>query len=404
MSLKHHHTKPVSSPLLSLAFRPLFLGGALFSVVAMGWWIHFWLSPFNWQPYGGALWWHAHEMLFGFGAAFVGGFLLTAVASWTGVTALRGGPLLILVGVWLLGRLLTAFGGGLAGGIVITADLLYLTLLTMAMAYPIIKARQWRNLVFLPMLLTLTLLNGISHWAVAAGKTALAMQSLHAAILWFVLIIAFLGGRVIPAFTANSSGYNKAQPLRWLEVTSLSTIILTLIIGLTGFASIPSWLLFVIASIGTLANGGRFLRWGGGHCLGTPLLWSLHLSYLFIPLGFVALALYSVGLMTNLSAALHSFTVGAMGGMIIAMISRITLGHTGRPLELPRLITLAYIAVLLAAVLRVLFPVWLPALASWSIAAAGGLWMLAYAIYLITYSPMLLGPDMESGQKQPERP
>ncbi|MEN8170312.1 MAG: NnrS family protein [Pseudomonadota bacterium] len=395
MSMDNSHINKAIPPLLSLAFRPLFLGGTLFAVVAMSWWAHFWLNPFSWQPYGGAVWWHGHEMLFGFGAAIVGGFLLTAVASWTGIAALRGGQLLVLAGAWISGRLLIALGEGLPDGLIMAGDLLYLLLVTAAMAYPIIKARQWRNMVFLPMLLSLTLLNGVSHWAVVTGNSALAMQSLHAAILWFVLVIAFLGGRVVPAFTANSTRYRKAQPIRWLEVASITTIILMLIIAWVGFASVPSWLLLVIASVGALVNGWRFLRWGFQYCRGIPLLWSLHLAYAFIPLGFVALALYSLGLINNLSAALHSFTVGAMGGMILAMISRVTLGHTGRPLEPPRLITLAYIAVLLAAVLRMILPAWLPALTSWGIAIAGGLWVLAYVIYLFSYAPILIGPNME---------
>jgi uncharacterized protein involved in response to NO len=395
MAMDNNHTGHATLPFLSLAFRPLFLGGTLFAVVAMGWWIQFWLNPSSWQPHGGAVWWHGHEMLFGFGAAIVGGFLLTAVASWTGGAALRGRPLLVLAGAWLAGRLLLAFGGGLPEGVVIAADMLYLLLVSVAMAYPVIKARQWRNLVFLPMLLTLTLINGVSHWGIATGDTALAMHSLHAAILWFVLIIAFLGGRVIPAFTANTTGCRKARPIHWLEVVSILTIILMLIAAWVGLSSLPSWLLFTIASVGTLANGWRFLRWGIQHSRGIPLLWSLHLAYSFIPLGFVGLALYSMGLIDNLSAALHSFTVGAMGGMILAMISRITLGHTGRPLTPPHLITLAYVAVLLAAVVRVVLPASLPALTNWGIAIAGGLWMLAYAIYLFAYTSMLVSANVE---------
>lgn len=381
-------------PFLSLAFRPLFLGGTLFAVFAMAWWIHYWLSPVNWQPYGGVVWWHGHEMLFGFGAAIVGGFLLTAVSSWTGVAALRGLPLLILVGVWLLGRLVITLGGGLTPGLVITADLLYTLMLAGAMAYPIIKVRQWRNLAFLPLLLVLALLNGVSHWGIASGNTALAMQSLHATVLWFVLIIAFLGGRVIPAFTANSSGCQRAQPMRWLELVSIATILFTLVIAWAGFASLPAGLLFLVACLGAVTNAWRALRWGFQYSWGEPLLWSLHLAYAFIPLGFAALALYSLGWMANLSAALHSFTVGAMGGMILAMITRVTLGHTGRPLQPPRLIPLAYVAILLSALVRVVVPAAFPSLASWGIALAGGLWVLAYAAYLIGYTPMLVGPDM----------
>lgn len=389
-------SSPHTPPLLTLAYRPLFLGGTLFSIVALGWWVHFWLNPFDWQPYGGAVWWHAHEMLFGFGVAIVSGFLLTTVASWTGVKALQGWPLLALAMVWLLGRLLVAFGGGLPEGVVMAADLLYLLLASAAMAYPIIRSRRWRHLVFLPMLITMTLLNGLSHWAIITDNTALAMQSLHATIFAFIWIIAFLGGRVLPAFTANSTNYLKAPPAVWLDITSITTIILMLIIALTGFTNTPSWLLLAVAALGAVANSWRFLRWGILHSRGVPLLWSLHLSYAFIPLGFIALVLYSIGWTANLSAALHSFTVGAMGGMILAMISRITLGHTGRPLEPPRMMTLAYIAILTATVARVLLPAALPSQAHWAIAIAGILWIVAYLIYLLYYAHMLVSPNVES--------
>ncbi len=377
-------------PLFRLAFRPLFLGGTLFSIIAIGWWVHFWLNPFDWAPYGGPTWWHGHEMLFGFGAAIVVGFLLTAVQTWTGVTGLRGKPLAALALIGLLGRLLLAFGSGLPGWLVATGDIAFLLFAAIAMAYPVIKAKQWSNLMFVPMLLTLALLNAVSHWGAITGQPQLAMQSLHGTIILFTLIIAVLGGRVIPSFTANATGCKKAQPIKWLETVSIISIILSLVIAFIGYANVPSALLFIVSSVAALANGRRFLRWGFQYSWSEPLLWSLHLAYVFIPLGFVLLALHSVGLMENTSAALHSFTVGAIGGLILAMISRVTLGHTGRPLKPHSLVAVAYTFILLAAIIRVVLSAWLPELADWGIGIAGGLWILAYTIYIYFYAPMLL--------------
>ena len=113
LNIDNSQTALPITPALRLAFRPLFLGGTLFSIIIVAWWSYFWLNPFNWQPYGGPIWWHGHEMLFGFGASIVVGFLLTAVQTWTGVTGLKGRPLLVLVLAWLLGRLLLAFGADL---------------------------------------------------------------------------------------------------------------------------------------------------------------------------------------------------------------------------------------------------------------------------------------------------
>jgi uncharacterized protein involved in response to NO len=134
LNITESHNNQAISPPLRLAFRPLFLGGTLFSIIVVAWWSYFWLNPFNWQPYGGPIWWHAHEMLFGFGVSIVVGFLLTAVQTWTGVVGLRGRPLLVLVLAWILGRLLLAFGAGLPHWVVMAGDLLFLIGAAIAMA------------------------------------------------------------------------------------------------------------------------------------------------------------------------------------------------------------------------------------------------------------------------------
>lgn len=377
-------------PLLRLAFRPLFLGGTIFSIIIVAWWSYFWLNPFNWQPYGGPIWWHGHEMLFGFGVSIVVGFLLTAVQTWTGVIGLRGRPLFVLAFSWLLGRLLLAFGAGFPLWVVMAGDLLFLILAAIAMAYPVFKANQRQNMIFVPILAILALLNGVSHWGVVTNQPAIAQVSLHGAIMMFVLIIAILGGRVIPFFTANGAGVEKKPPIKWLEIVSIASIMLLVAVAFVGFNKVPNNLLLTVSSIAAIANGWRFLRWNGQHCAKIPLLWSLHLSYAFIPLGFIVLALYAAGYTASLSAALHCFTGGAMGGMILAMISRVTLGHTGRPLQPPKLMSIGYSAIIVGAILRVVFPGWFPEGSSWAIGLAGGLWILGYGIYVFYYGPMLV--------------
>ncbi len=381
-------------PIFRLAFRPLFLGGVLFSVIAIAWWTYFWVSPTNWEPYGGPVWWHGHEMLFGFGVAIVVGFLLTAVQSWTGVTGIRGRPLAVLALMWLLGRVALAFGAAFSLPIWLAGfvDVSFLLLASLAMAYPVIKAKQWRNLMFVPILLLLALLNATSHWAVINQQFNMATHALHGTIILFSLIIAILGGRVIPAFTSNATRCAKKAPIKLLEITSILSIIILLVIAFIGFDSVPAELLFVVSVIAALANAWRFSRWGIQHSLSEPLLWSLHIAYIFIPLGFAFLALHSIGLMQNTSAALHSITVGAIGGMILGMISRVTLGHTGRQLSPPKLIKLAYLSIFLAAIVRVVVPAWLPEFSLWGIAIAGVLWVIAYGIYLVFYAHMLVTP------------
>ena len=382
-------------PLLRLAFRPLFLGGTLFSIIIVAWWSYFWLNPFNWQPYGGPVWWHGHEMLFGFGVSIVVGFLLTAVQTWTGVAGLKGRPLLVLVLAWLLGRLLLAFGADLPLWLVMAGDLLFLIFAAIAMTYPVFKAKQRQNMIFVPILAILALLNGLSHWGVVTNQPEVAQRSLHGAIMMFVLIIAILGGRVIPFFTANGAGVEKKPPIKWLEIVSIASIMFLVAVAFVGFNNIPSDLLLALSSIAAIANGWRFLRWNGQHCAKIPLLWSLHLSYAFLPLGFIVLALYAAGYTSSLSAAVHCFTVGAMGGMILAMISRVTLGHTGRPLQPPKLMSIGYIAIIVGAILRVALPGWFPEGYSWAIGLAGGLWILGYGIYVFYYGPMLVAARVD---------
>ena len=380
----------VKPAVLRLAFRPLFLVGTIFSIVAMSWWIHYWSAPFVWEPYGGTIWWHGHEMLFGFGVAVVTGFLLTAVKTWTGVPGIKGMLLGGFVLVWILGRGLVSIGGSFPQTITALVDVSYLLFAAVAMAYPVIKVKQWRNLMFVPILLMLACFNALSHWSVISNQPIVATQSLHATIMLFVLIIAILGGRVIPTFTENATGKTKLPATLLLEVFAISSIVAMIVIAFIGFSIIDNNVLLVTATIAAISNGLRFLRWGFQHTWSTPILWSLHLSFLFIPFGFVMLAFYAAGFMDNISAALHSFTVGAIGGMILAMISRVTLGHTGRKMKPHRLVTVAFVSMATAAIIRVILPVWLMDFYSVSIAISGVLWILSFSIYLYIYTPMLL--------------
>lgn len=380
-------TKPA---ILGLAFRPLFLFGTLFSVIAIAWWTTFWTDQFSWTPYGGTIWWHGHEMLFGFVAAIVTGFLLTAVRVWTGVTGIKGWYLAALVSVWLAGRFVISFNIGLPYEAIATIDVGYLLLSAIAMAYPVLKVKQWRNLMFIPILLILASLNATSHWSVITAQPAIGLHALDATILIFILVIAILGGRVIPAFTANGTGIPKKPTILWLELTAILSILAMAVIAFMGFEQVDNNILLSVSIIAAILNVVRFSRWGIQHTLSTPLLWSLHFSYSFIPLGFIMLALYGAGYIENVSAALHCFTVGTIGGMILAMISRVTLGHTGRALKPHKFMNVAFVTILLAGVVRVIFPAWFSEFYRLAILISGIGWVIAYAGYVIFYTKMLV--------------
>ncbi|MGB0495030.1 MAG: NnrS family protein, partial [Kangiellaceae bacterium] len=367
----------------------------LFSVLAISWWLNFWLNlaivdSSNWVPYGGAIWWHGHEMLFGFGVAIVVGFLLTAVKTWTGVTGLSGLPLAGLTTIWLLGRVFIALGAGIHQWIIAIIDISFLVFSAAAMAYPVFKVKQWRNLMFIPILLLLASLNGLSHWAVHSDDYLLASKTLHATIMVFVLLISILGGRVIPFFTANATTTQRLPNILLLDVLAILSILILVALALLGFQQSDKVILLIVSGVACVSNTWRFLRWGIQYTLKTPLLWSLHLSFIFIPFGFIFLVLFSLGVIGNISIVLHSFTLGAIGGMILAMISRVSLGHTGRPLKEPKIMKFAFAFILTAALTRTLVPVFFPAVLNQSILVSGILWIASFGLYLYFYAPMLV--------------
>lgn len=392
-SLNNSQGKTDSSTMpavFGLAFRPLFLAGSLFSVIAITWWTYFWSAPFEWTPYGGATWWHAHEMLFGFGIAIITGFLLTAVRAWTGVPGLTGWKLISLFVLWLIGRIVISIEIGFNGWLIASIDISYLIAAAIAMAYPIVKVKQWRNIMFVPILLILATLNGVSHWAVFSNRYDITIQSFHATIILFSLIIIIIGGRVIPMFTANGAGCMKALPIKLVEALSILPMLILVGIALYGFKNANLSLLISILVVATLFNTIRFARWGIQATWQYPLLWSLHLSYLFIPIGLIALLLFATGIIDNLSAGLHCLTIGAIGGMILSMISRVSLGHTGRPLKPHAAMSIAYAAILFSASARFIFPIWLPDAYIAGIGISGFFWILGFTLFLIIYSPILI--------------
>ncbi|MFQ2676921.1 NnrS family protein [Aeromonas caviae] len=377
-------------PLFRLGFRPFFLFGALFSALAMLGWLGQLNGWFALPRIANPIWWHAHEMLFGFGAAIVAGFLLTAVQNWTAHPGVRGWPLALVVGLWAIPRgLLPWFGE--SNVTLMVMDLAWLPLCTWFLARPIIVTRQWRNLFFVPLLLVLTLLN-TACWRWHA-EWQLVEHILLATVLLFTTLIAVMGGRVIPFFTARATGTEKALPLPWLERIALASLWLILLLWLV----LPTqWVLgiqmFPLYIVAAGAHLYRQLRWRPGITVAQPLLWSLHLAYLFIPLGLTALAARTAGWPIALSLASHLFSAGSMGAMILGMIARVSLGHSGRALQIGRRITAAFALVILSALLRVLLPLCWPdlTLTGWNLSGWG--WVAAYGLFIWVYTPILTSP------------
>lgn len=379
--------------LFAYGFRPFFLLAGLFALFGVLTWLLAFAHGF-WPAEGpGALSWHAHEMLFAFVAAAIAGFLLTAVPNWTG----RGGfgpPLLIaLTLLWLAGRWamspLFPFGPMAAAAL----DLAFLPALAVLIGGRLLQAGNYRNLPILAVLLVFAAANLLIHLERTgiAADTAQAGQML--AVNLTLLLVVLIGGRIVPSFTLSTlrrtgQAVEIAQP-RALEIACLLSVLAVLAIDL----AIPGGMAAgIAAALAALLNGGRLGLWKGHRTAGDPLLWVLHVGYLWIPLG---LALKAAWLLAGAGIGvnwMHALTFGGFSTMILAVMTRATLGHTGRPLRAAPATVASYVLLTLGALVRVFGPALFPAHTLPSIAAAGLLWMTAFALFLLVYGPILTGP------------
>ena len=386
-------------PLFRLAFRPFFLGGALFSLAALALWGGFWLTGMNWTPYGGWLWWHAHEMLYGFVIAIIAGFLLTAVQTWTAQDSINSWPLLGLFLLWLLPRLLLLYPVAATEAVLPWLDLAFLPVVAWVMGRLVWRVRQFRNLVFIPVLLLLTVSNAQMHWASVQGDGALVSQASHSGVFLIVLMMVVLGGRVIPFFTANGTATVRSEPSPGLEILSIASVAMLALIQLFGFMSVlPALWVAVLFLIAGLAHLLRFLSWRPWVTLKVPLLWSLHCAYLFIVLGFFLCALRYAGLSlewfggfaNHYPTILHGFTLGGMGLLILAMMSRVSLGHTGRALIVSPWVSFGFICLCGAYICRVWLPLAWPGSSHYlSYLLSIVFWLLGYGLFVVFYLPIL---------------
>lgn len=365
-------------PLWRMPFRPMFLGAAVWSCIALCLWLAQ-LRGVSLPTLRVGVTWHAHEMLFGFAGAVMVGFITTAMQTWTGLRAPTGRSLIALSGLWLAARLGYAFASvplwlpvALESGFFLAAAVLT--------ARRILAVRQWRNLFVIPAQLAFAAL-AAAHWLLPEWQRSAGLVTL----LMVTGVITVIGGRVIPFFTARRFQLPQRDKIPALEIGShVMVLALLLAVGLDLPKPLWGWLALALA----LLQLARCCRWRPSLIWREPLLWSLHLSYWFIVLGFLMAFLAWTGLAPELeSGALHSFAVGGIGGMILAMISRVTLGHTGHTLKCPRLMPLAFAALAVAALARVF---WAPAANGFLVAVCG--WLLGYGLYLYYYAPMLTAP------------
>ncbi len=391
MQITDLKTEEKIPPLLRLGFRPFFLSGAVFSVIAMTLWLLMYKGTLNTSPIGGGYWWHIHEMIFGFGCAVIAGFLLTAVQNWTGTRGAKGNTLLALFLLWFAGRVVVLYPELLGNNLSSLVDLSFLPAVAYILAKPIIAIKQYRNLFFVPLLLLFTLANLEMHFAVHYPASFNVTYAGYAGVMLVTFLMSVMAGRVAPMFTANGTKTTKVAPLPWLDMvsnTSLAIAMVSLLIQpLLGFYNVFFGVLLIIAGIFQTI---RWLRWRPWITLKVPLLWSIHIAMKFISFGLVLLGLSYLLPNVPSNHIWHLLTVGGMGGLILAMISRVSLGHTGRPLSPPKSMTMAYTLVSLASIIRAFGPWLLPDKTLLLIDISGGLWIGAFLIFTTSYAPMLM--------------
>lgn len=384
-SLRRHFA---GSPLLSLGFRPFYLLAALFALLAVPLWIASWLGAAQPGSYLGGVAWHGHEMVFGFAAAVIAGFLLTAVRNWTGLPTPTGAPLAGLALLWLLARVLMLTGPAAIAAII---DAAMLPALGAAVGVPIWRSRNTRNykiLLLLAALMGLNMLFHLAHLNIVSG--ALERTALMGALDLIAILIAVVGGRVIPAFTENAFPALRLRRVPAVETVALGTLVLVLAAGLLRpWLQLPGAVWVTLLALAAAAHVARLMLWQPLKTRRNPLLWMLPAAYAWIPIALALRALAEAGEISPI-AATHGLTVGAMGGLMLAMMMRSALGHTGRPLAAGPFEIAAFLLVQIAAIVRVFAGIIWPESYQVSVMASGVLWSLAFAVFLVRFAPMLV--------------
>ncbi len=359
--------------LFALGFRPLYLLAGLYAALSVPLWA---MQYAGWLP-GANLLWHAHEMLFGYAFAVIAGFLLTAARAWTSRPTPTGAALGAIAALWVLARSL-AFVSLAAASFV---DALFALAVAWGIGRPILESgnRNWYFIVFV----------------LALGAASVAFRTYPTVALAVgldivLLVVAVMGGRVIPAFTNNAVRGAGARRSRWIEYAALGSI------GALIFLDIVQWA-FAAAAISLVAaplHAVRVALWAPLATRGRPILWILHLSYAWVPVHLALRGLAGFELISPLLAT-HALTVGVIGGLTLGMMTRTSRGHTARPLEVGPWEVAAYVLVHAAAVVRVLFPLAAPGSYTAFVAFSAGLWFAAFALFTIVYYPILSRPRLD---------
>ena len=377
-------------PVLRAGFRPFFFLGPLWAIAVIVLWICALAGEIELPTAFDALAWHRHEMLFGFLGAIIAGFLLTAVPNWTGRLPIAGWRLALLASMWIAARLAILFSATIGGATAMVLEMAFLLSLAGACAREVLVARN-RNLPVVGVTLLFAIAAAIDHLE-SLGILSTDQMGWRSGVSLVLILITLIGGRIIPSFTANwlikqGQGRLPGQASTFDYLTILTT---AFALGCWAFQVAPSLAASLLFTAGVLQLA-RLARWGGLRTRSEPLVFVLHISYAWLPIGLVLLGLSIVDVDVSGTAGVHALTAGAMASMVLSVMTRATLGHTGRELRAGPGTVLIYVLVTAGASLRVGAP-FLPFDYLQMIKVAGALWGSAFITFLILYGPKLLGP------------
>jgi uncharacterized protein involved in response to NO len=381
------------SGLWGRAFRPFFLLLAIHAVLIVPWWTAVWMGALPAPRWLAPAWWHAHEMIFGFVAAAIAGFLLTASPVWTGGPALTGRPLAALAILWVLGRAAFAAAGVLPPALVAAVDLAFLPAVALAVLRTLRGSGQLRNYAVAGIVAALAVANGVVHAQALGFAPGGAASALRFAVDLVVVLVLVIGGRITPAFTQNAlrrEGREVAVQTRpWAGALAIGAAAALAAATAIGGRTPLTGVLSTLAGVGAAV---RILGWRTWQVRSDPLVWSLHAGAVWAAAGLFLVGAADLGAPVPPSAGLHALTAGAMATTILAVMTRVGLGHTGRALELPRGVVWTYVLAHAAAAARVV-SAFAPGVGQHAWLAASALaWACAFALFAVRYAPILTTP------------
>ncbi len=384
----------MATPLLSSAFRPFYFLGTLYAPLLAAAWLGAYLGLWEVSSVGTPLrLWHGHEMLFGFAAAIITGIVLTALPSWAGTEEVRGGRLALLVALWLAGRIACSAAPWLPPLAPALVDLLLFPAAFLMLAPQLARASNRLYLLLLPILLALAAANAAYHYGILAANTAFAGLGLRGALYAIIVLYVLKGGVLTPIFTGNAlrekSRGGQAPFNVELEMLAVAVVLLLAALDLSGAR--PLWT-GLAALACALVHAVRTARWQGWRLPDVPLVLVMHLGFAWLVFAFVLKAIAELTGWIPEAAWVHAFTLGSLGLMMLGLMTRVSLRHTGRPLVVPAAMKAAYLVMFAAALIRLAATV--HGLGDWAVALSAVLWGLTFLLSFATFGAMLVRPSL----------